>query len=345
MMVTVLDDDTWGMNLAPTALTLSEPDGKGVFTLTLSSQPTDVVSVPLVSMALEQCTVSPGMVELDATNWAGGVTGTVTVVDDAIADGTQPCLVQTGPAISGDPLYSGLNPKDVAVTVLDDDRGGAIFLPLMMRRWPPPPDPPVLAPIDNTDGDGTYSVQWSSVSGAVLYTLEESSNVMMSDAREISVGSATSHLVTQRGAGRHYYRVKARNQWFDSEWSTLRAVDVLWEAEPNDQAQSQANGPLISGLTYYGRLPSGADLQDYYYIDLLVPHSVELWLTDIPSGQNYDLVLRDAGLVRIGYSANWGNVGEHILTGFVPAGRYYIQVYNRGGGGSSQPYRLSTVHD
>ena len=75
----------------------------------------------------------------------------------------------------------------------------------------------------------------------------------------------------------------------------------MWEGEPNDQAPSQANGPLVSGLTYYGVFPSGADVQDYYYIDLSAAHAVELWLTNIPAGQDYNLVLRNALLQTVGY--------------------------------------------
>jgi hypothetical protein len=342
--VTVLDEDERGMVVVPEALTLSEPDEEGVFTVLLTSQPTDVVSVTLVSTDTGECQVTPGWVELNETNWSEGVRATVTVVDDDIVDGSQRCVVQTGPAVSDDPLYGSLDPKDVTVTVLDEGVTH-IYMPLVLRRWPPVPDPPALAPIDNADGNGTYSISWSSVPVAELYILEESSNVTFSDVRVLSDDSRTSYLVTGGGAGRRYYRVKARNQWGDSDWSNIRSADVLWEAEPNDERQTQANGPLISGLTYYGTFPSGADIQDYYYFDLITPHSVELWLTDIPAGHNYDLVLRDAVGNDIGYSGEPGNASEHILTSSLPAGQYYIQVYHRSLGGSSQPYRLYLIYE
>jgi hypothetical protein len=343
--VTVLDDDERGIVVTPVGLTLSEPDEAGVLTVTLSSQPTQVVSVSLVSTATGQCEVSPASLGLDATNWADGVTATVTAVDDAIADGSQRCVIQTGPTVSEDLVYNGLDPEDVTVTVLDNETVMRLYMPVVMQRWLPVLDSPALAPIENVDGDGAYSISWSSVSGAVLYILEESSNAMFSDVREISVDSHTSYAVTQRGAGRYHYRVKARNQWSDSGWSASQYVDVLWEAEPNDLAQTEANGPLVSGLIYYGAFPSETDRQDYYYIDLFVAHSVELWLTNIPAEHNYDLVLRDASLKDIEYSGALDNASEHILTGLLPPGRYYIQVYHRSSGGSAEPYHLSTTFE
>jgi hypothetical protein len=118
-------------------------------------------------------------------------------------------------------------------------------------------------------------------------------------------------------------------------------VQVLWEAEPNDDALSEANGPILPGLTYYGNLSGDGDIHDYFCFDLSVDQSVELWLTDIPDGHDYDLVLRDPGLTPpVGYSGGPGNSPEHIETGILAAGRYYIQVYRHSPGGSTQPYHL-----
>ena len=55
-------------------------------------------------------------------------------------------------------------------------------------------------------------------------------------------------------------------------------------------------------------------------------------------------MLRDALLQTVGYSAQVGNTNEQITTGVLPAGRYYIQVFNFGSGGSTQPYHLRAVY-
>jgi len=342
--VTVYDDDAPQIMVWPTSLTISEPAGSAIFTMTLSNEPAATVSVPL-STSNKECTVVPTTVDLDAGNWTSGVTATVTAVDDDLSDGDQICLVESGAATSNDPLFQGLGADDVRVTVKDDDTLFRVYLPAMARNWPPIPGVPVLNPVHNADGDGTYTLSWSAATRAELYVLEESTDSTLSDVREIYAGTSTNFAVTQRGAARYYYRVKAHNIWGDSGWSAVQRADVLWEAEPNDQAATQANGPIVSGLIYYGTLPSAADSKDYFAFDLSTAHPVELWLTNIPVGQNYDLILRNAGLVTVGYSAELGNTPEHIVTGTLPAGRYYIQVYLNSSGEGGQAYHLKAVYE
>ena len=40
------------------------------------------------------------------------------------------------------------------------------------------------------------------------------------------------------------------------------------------------------------------------------------------------------------YSGNLGHADDHILVDSLPAGRYYVQVYHRSSGSSSQAYHL-----
>jgi hypothetical protein len=49
--------------------------------------------------------------------------------------------------------------------------------------------------------------------------------------------------------------------------------------------------------------------------------------------------------VEDGYSAELGNADEHILTGILPTGRYYIQVYHNSTGGSTQAYHLRVSYE
>ena len=114
------------------------------------------------------------------------------------------------------------------------------------------------------------------------------------------------------------------------------------EQEPNDTS-GEANGPVVSDEIYYGTMPVG-DPNDYFYLDLTSTGSAELWLTEIPSGCNYDLVLRDASLDIKGYSGNLNSADEHVVAGSLPAGRYYIQVYHRSAAGSTEPYNLRVVY-
>jgi hypothetical protein len=220
-----------------------------------------------------------------------------------------------------------------------------VHLPLIARGWPPVPDVPILNPIPNEDGDGSYRVSWSMAEGADNYLLEESTDGAFSEAEVIYTGDSLTYDVIERGAARYYYRVLARNAFGDSAWSVVQSVDVQWESEPNDDALTQANGPVVSDLTYYGVFAVLEDIQDYFYFDLPTDSPVELWLTDIPAWQNYNLVLRNANLDAVGYSGRPGENDEHILTGTLPAGRYYIQVFRESGNGSTLPYHLRVVYE
>jgi hypothetical protein len=225
----------------------------------------------------------------------------------------------------------------------------AVYLPLVLRRYPTIPDIPTLFAIENGDEDGSYTVRWSASERATSYVLQEAAKAMApteGDFSAVYAGASTYRAISGQGAARYHYRVKARNSWGESNWSSVEWVDVLWEAEPNDDALTQANGPIVSGLTYYGVFPSGADEKDYYYFELPTARGVELRLTNIPSGHDYDLVLRDPANMDdpVGYSGESGNADEHIVTGVLHAGRYYVQVYNRSGSASSEPYHLKVTY-
>jgi hypothetical protein len=340
--VIVGDDDAPNIVVAPISLTVCEPDDSDIFVVSLSSRPAAQVTIPL-SATNGQCGVSPGLLTLGTDNWATGATATVSAIDDDDDDDEQICTVETLPANSNDPLYNGLDAANVIVIVEDDEI--LTYLPVVAYKWPPYPGVPTLEPISNPDNDGIYAVHWSAAPHAEVYILEEDTDNTFPDPSEIYTGPSTNYVVSDRGASRLYYRVKSRNAWGDSEWSGVRRVDVLWEAEPNGEPLTEANGPLVSGLTYYGTFVSSADLEDYFYIKLSSPHYVEIWLTNIAYGQDYDLVLRNENLVYLGYSGELGNANEHIRTKLLPAGKYYIQVFRASEGGSTQPYHLKVVYE
>ena len=341
--VTVLDDDVPGVIVGTGELSISEPSGLTVFTLSLTGQPLATVSIPL-SPANNQCTVAPSSVILNATNWYAGVDVTVTAVDDLIPDGTQDCLIRIGPTASVDPDYDGLDPEDITVIVQDNDTTLLVYLPSALRNWPSLPGVPTLYAIDNPQGLGTYTIYWSSASHADIYVLEEATDTAFSDAHQIYAGTSTSRTVSGQMTGRYYYRVKGRNAWGDSAWSVARSTDVRWEVEPNDEI-AQANGPIVSGLAYYGTFPGTADVKDYFNFELTTPHRVQIWLTHVPADRNYDLVLRRGNTSVVEYSIQPGNADEYINVPSLAPGFYYIQVYRTDGAGTSQPYELRAVYE
>jgi L-ascorbate metabolism protein UlaG (beta-lactamase superfamily) len=124
-----------------------------------------------------------------------------------------------------------------------------------------------------------------------------------------------------------------------------------WEEESNDSVDN-ATGPLCCGLNYHGNFTptkEAIDVLDYFHFDLAAKTSIEISLTGIPSGHDYDLTLflrRSPGsdLQLVDHSGTPGDGNEHIPTGnelVLQPGRYYIQVYNGTGRTSAKAYRLS----
>lgn len=215
-----------------------------------------------------------------------------------------------------------------------------VRLPLILRSWPPVP---VLSPIDNADIDGGYVVSWSSVGPAAsYYILEEATDDVFSSANQIYTGPYTYYAITGQDMGQYHYRVKVCGDGWCGGWSNKEGVGAWWEHEPNDSCP-QANGPVTSGMTYAGTFTSTADIKDLFYFDLTAQHSIELWLTNIPTGCDYDLALRDANGNLVDYSNESGHGDEHILVGLRAPGRHYAQAYYYAAG-CLQPYHLRVVY-
>jgi hypothetical protein len=105
-------------------------------------------------------------------------------------------------------------------------QGYSICLPLVLRRWPPIPDIPVVNAINNSDGDGNYTVSWSTSSGATNYVLEEATNPSFTGAAPAYSGAGTSTPISGKEPGTYFYRVKAINSWGSGGWSHAQSVTV-----------------------------------------------------------------------------------------------------------------------
>jgi hypothetical protein len=145
-----------------------------------------------------------------------------------------------------------------------------VYLPLVMVRWPPIPDVPVLNPISNPDGDGSYVVSWSTSYLADAYVLQEDDDAAFTSPTQRYSGSGTSWNATGKSPGTYYYRVKATNAWGDSGWSDVEPVTV---SPPSAEVyvKNDTGGKLCyevrdtgigekcfsSGTHFYGTFPSG----------------------------------------------------------------------------------------
>jgi len=124
--VTNTDDESAGFLVAgrPGNNTTTEAGGTDSFTIALTSEPTADVTIPISTRDPDEVSVSPAMLVFTPANWNAPQVVTLTGVDDAIADGDQPFAIVTDPAMSADPNYDGLDPRNAGGVNNDDETAG-----------------------------------------------------------------------------------------------------------------------------------------------------------------------------------------------------------------------------
>lgn len=123
--VTNTDNDTAGVNVVPSIspLTVSEAGTSTTFTLQLTSQPTQTVTIPIAVSNAAEATVSPASVSFNETDWNSVKTVTITGLGDLVQDGNQQFQINFGP-ITGGPNYAALTIPSLTVTNFDTDSPG-----------------------------------------------------------------------------------------------------------------------------------------------------------------------------------------------------------------------------
>jgi len=127
--ITNVDDETAGVFVSSPSGPTTEAGGSATFIVALNSQPTGDVTLSFSSDDASEGVVSTGPVTFTTTNWSVPRTVTVVGQDDALADGNIVYSVVSAPAVSADPLYSGLDPADVQMTNVDNETAGIAVSP------------------------------------------------------------------------------------------------------------------------------------------------------------------------------------------------------------------------
>ena len=119
---TITDDDTAGVTVSKSALTVMEENTTGdTYTVVLDSEPTASVTVTVAGHASTEVTPTPTTLTFTSTTWNTPQPVTVTAGDDA--DTTNDTVTLTHSAASSDGDYSGITIASVTVTVNDNDTG------------------------------------------------------------------------------------------------------------------------------------------------------------------------------------------------------------------------------
>ena len=114
---------------------------------------------------------------------------------------------------------------------------------------------------------------------------------------------------------------------------------ISTEQEPNNtSAITLGFPPLCEEVQLAGTLPDGDNI-DIYRIEPSQGGTLEINLTNIPEGTNYDLRLYDGLGNQLADSANSDNTPENI-TWFINPGRYFIRILPIGDARSAQNYFL-----
>ena len=192
--VTITDDDTAGVTVSKSSLTVTEQDTSGdSYTVVLDSQPTADVTISVGGQSGTDVTAAPTPMTFTTVNWATPVTVTVTGDDDA--DTTNDIVSLTHNAASGDSDYQGITIAGLTVSVNDNDTAQVTGL--------------MVEP-----GNGQLVVQWTAVTGATGYQVQWKSGGQgynNSGRRAvIGSGSTTSHTIPSLSNGTEYtVRVRA----------------------------------------------------------------------------------------------------------------------------------------
>jgi len=141
------DGDAAGFIITAISNDLREDGTSGRFTVRLTSEPVDDVTIGVAAGDATEAVTSVASLTFDANNWNQPQEVTVSGVDDFLNDGDiGSSVILSADTTTADPNYFNNNPADVVVTTLDDDQAGVA----------------VSTPAINTSEDGlavTFTVQ------------------------------------------------------------------------------------------------------------------------------------------------------------------------------------------
>ena len=177
--VVVKDDDTAGVSIWPSSLSVEEGRRQN-YTIELDSEPTSDVTVTVDLPANAGFTVNPDTITFTPQTWGPKYVYVRGNQDDDAADEPPATIAHT--VISSDTLYSGATAGSVSVTITDDDEpfvsvsfeqssysvdeGDTVDVTVTLSA---DPERTVTIPLTTTDQDGVSSADYSGVPANVTF--------------------------------------------------------------------------------------------------------------------------------------------------------------------------------
>ena len=157
--VTVTDNDTAGVTISETVLSVSENGETATYTVGLNTRPGSAVTITPVSDTPGTATVS-GALRFTTGNWNSPQRVTVTGVNNnAIDAGNRRARISH--RVSGDATYAALTVGSLEVRVIDDDRAGVTISETVLS-------------VSENGGRSSYTVRLNSRPGSTVTITPES---------------------------------------------------------------------------------------------------------------------------------------------------------------------------
>ena len=129
--VTIDDDNTAGVTVSKSALTVTEQDLAGAtYTVVLDSQPTENVTISIGGQAGTDVSAAPSPLIFTPMNWDTAQTVTVTAANDAGTTNDVVALTHSG--VSSDTNYQGITIAGLEVNITDNDTANLVVSPSML---------------------------------------------------------------------------------------------------------------------------------------------------------------------------------------------------------------------
>ena len=231
--VTVADDDTRGVTIVGTTLNIDEEDNtstdaaeehKATYTVALTSEPTDEVTIEIEVDDESAATVDKTSLTFTDLNWSTVQTVTVTAVPDEVDNPDDERVATISHVVSGGD-YAAFEVSDVEVKVADDDTRGVTVVGTTLD-------------IDEEDNTSTDTTEEHKATYTVALQSEPTATVTI----EVEVDEASIATVD-----------KTSLTFTDSNWSTVQTVTVTAvpdEVDNPDDERVATISHVVSGGDY-----------------------------------------------------------------------------------------------
>ncbi len=248
-----LTNTTLAISVSPTSgLATTEAGGTNTFSVALTRQPTNDVTISLSSSNSSEGQVSTSQMTFTPANWFVPQTVTVSGMDDSTADGDQTFTIVTAPAVSDDIRFNGLNAADVTIVNRDNESPlGANSAPTDITRT----SSTVVEnrPVGTTVG--TLSAVDSDAGDTISFALVAGTGSTDNAAFRIAGNTLTTGMTFDFEEKTSYsVRVRATDR-LGGNFEKSFAINVT---NANEAPAVDLNGRLIAGLDFGATLVAGS---------------------------------------------------------------------------------------